>query len=454
MSFSSINPATGELLEVFEEWSETRTREVIDQVHQAWLSWRGTPFTLRAGLLRCAASVLRSNRDEFARMMATEMGKPVSGGRAEIEKCAWVCEFYADRAEKMLADEPAESDGSRAYVAFRPLGVILAVMPWNFPFWQVFRFAAPALMAGNSAVLKHSSNVPRCAITVEEIFRRAGFPSNLFRTLMISSRQVESVIGNEHIKGVTLTGSDHAGRQVAAVSGRLLKKTVIELGGSDPFIVLEDADLEEAAHAGARARCYNSGQSCVAAKRFIVLDAVYEAFMSRFTKAMAALVVGDPVREETQVGPQAREDLIRELQGQVELSVAGGAKIVLGGKPLDGRGYFYPPTILTDVKPGMPAYHEELFGPVAAVIRVKDEEEALAVANDSPYGLGGSVWTADTEKGERIAARIEAGSVSVNGRVKSDPRLPFGGIKNSGYGRELSRYGIREFVNIQTVWIK
>ncbi len=454
MSFSSINPATGELLEVFEEWSESKTREVIDQVHQAWLSWRATPFAQRTRLMKSVASVLRSNRDDFARMMAAEMGKPVSGGRAEIEKCAWVCEFYADRAEKMLADEPSESDGSKAYVAFRPLGVILAVMPWNFPFWQVFRFAAPALMAGNAAILKHSSNVPRCAMTVEEIFRKADFPPDVFRTLMISSGQVESVIANEHVRGVTLTGSDHAGRQVASVAGRLLKKTVIELGGSDPFIVLADAELDEAAHAGARARCYNSGQSCVAAKRFIVLDAVYDAFMARFTKSMAAMVMGDPMKEETQVGPQARADLIRELQAQVEASVARGAKLALGGKPLEGNGYFYPPTILTDVRPGMPAYHEELFGPVAAVIRVRDEEEALAVANDSPFGLGGSVWTSDTEKGERIAARIEAGSVSVNGRVKSDPRLPFGGIKNSGYGRELSRFGIKEFVNIQTVWIR
>ncbi|MBP1753516.1 MAG: succinate-semialdehyde dehydrogenase, partial [Geobacteraceae bacterium] len=387
-------------------------------------------------------------------LMAVEMGKPVCGGRAEIEKCAWVCDFYAERAERMLSDEPAESDGSRAYVAFRPLGVILAVMPWNFPFWQVFRFASPSLMAGNTAVLKHSSNVPRCALTVEDVFRKAGFPTDVFRTLMISSRQVTSVIENEKIRGVTLTGSDHAGRQVAATSGRLLKKTVIELGGSDPFIVLADADLDEAAHAGARARCYNSGQSCVAAKRFIVQDSIHDAFMARFKKSMAGLVVGDPLLEETQVGPQAREDLIRELQEQVESSVAKGAKIVLGGTPLHGKGYFYPPTILSDVKPGMPAYHEELFGPVAAIIRVKDEEEAIAVGNDSPFGLGGSVWTADTKKGERLAARIEAGSVSVNGRVKSDPRLPFGGIKNSGYGRELSHYGIREFVNIQTVWIK
>lgn len=454
MSFSSINPATGELLEVFDEWSESKTREVIDQVGQAWLSWRGTPIAQRAACMKKAATILRRNRDDYARLMASEMGKPVTGGRAEIEKCAWVCDFYAEKAGQMLADELAESDGSRAYVAFRPLGVILAIMPWNFPFWQVFRFAAPALMAGNAAILKHSSNVPRCALTVEEIFREAGFPSEIFRTLMISSGQVRSVIENAHVKGVTLTGSDHAGRQVAAAAGALLKKTVIELGGSDPFIVLADADLDEAAHAGARARCYNSGQSCVAAKRFIVQDSVYDAFMTRFRNAMASLVVGDPLHEETQVGPQAREDLIRELQEQVEASVAGGAKIVMGGKPLDRKGYFYPPTILTGVKPGMPAYHQELFGPVAAVIRVKDEEEAVVVANDSPYGLGGSVWTADTAKGERIAARIEAGSVSVNGRVKSDPRLPFGGIKNSGYGRELSRYGIREFVNIQTVWVK
>jgi succinate-semialdehyde dehydrogenase/glutarate-semialdehyde dehydrogenase len=454
MSFSSINPATGELLEVYDEWSESKTREVIDQTHHAWLSWRRTSFALRAECMKRAAVTLRQNKEEYARLMSVEMGKPVSGGRDEIEKCAWVCEFYAEKAERMLADEPAQSDGSRAYVSFRPLGVILAVMPWNFPFWQIFRCAAPAIMAGNAVVLKHSSNVPKCALTVEEIFQKAGFPQDVFRTLMISSAQVAPVIENERIRGVALTGSDHAGRQVAATSGRLLKKTVIELGGSDPFIVLADADLDEAAHAGAVARCYNSGQSCVAAKRFIVLEAVYDAFMTRFKNAMASLHVGDPLEEETQVGPQAREDLLKELHGQVEGSAAMGAKIVLGGKPLDRRGYFYPPTILSDVKPGMPAYHEELFGPVASVIRVKDEEEAVAVANDSPYGLGASLWTADTKKGERIAARIEAGSVSINGRVKSDPRLPFGGIKNSGYGRELSHYGIKEFVNIQTIWIK
>jgi succinate-semialdehyde dehydrogenase/glutarate-semialdehyde dehydrogenase len=454
MSFTSINPATGEIREIFAEWSESRTREVIKTVHEARLSWQETSFARRSEVMNRMAVVLRGNKDHYARLMATEMGKPVSGGRAEIEKCAWVCEFYAEKAEGMLAIEPAESDGSRAYVAFRPLGVILAVMPWNFPFWQVFRFAAPALMAGNVAVLKHSSNVPRCALAVEEAFHEAGFPADVLRTLMISSGQVHAVIENPHVRAITLTGSDHAGRQVAAAAGRMLKKAVIELGGSDPFIVLADADMDEAAHAGAKARCYNSGQSCVAAKRFIVQDAVYDGFMARFKHAMASLIVGDPLLEDTQVGPQAREDLVIELQEQVEASVAKGAKVELGGKRMIGKGYFYPPTILTGVKPGMPAYHEELFGPVAAVIRVRDEEEAIAVANDSPFGLGGSVWTRDTQRGEWIAARIEAGSVSVNGRVKSDPRLPFGGIKGSGYGRELSHYGIKEFVNIQTVWIK
>jgi succinate-semialdehyde dehydrogenase / glutarate-semialdehyde dehydrogenase len=454
MSFTSINPTTEEIREVFAEWSESKTREVVNQVHAAWFSWRETPYARRAGLMKQMAVILRSNKDRYARLMAEEMGKPVSGGRAEIEKCAWVCEFYAEKAEGMLADEQAESDGSKAYIAFRPLGVILAVMPWNFPFWQVFRFAVPALMAGNVAVLKHSSNVPLCAQAVEQIFREAGFPGEVLRTLMISSGQVNAVIENPHVKAVSLTGSDHAGRQVAAAAGRVLKKAVIELGGSDPFIVLADADLDEAAQAGAKARCYNSGQSCVAAKRFIIHDAVYDAFMGRFKHAMASMIVGDPMLEETQVGPQAREDLLLELQEQVEASVAKGAKLELGGKRLGGKGYFYPPTILTGVKPGMPAYHEELFGPVAAVIRINSEEEAIAVANDSCYGLGGSVWTRDTQKGEQIAARIEAGSISVNGRVKSDPRLPFGGIKGSGYGRELSRFGIREFVNIQTIWVK
>lgn len=454
MTLESINPATGEVLEVFEEWSAVRTKGVIADVHRAWLQWRQTPITRRGELLQEAAAVLRQNRDEYARLMTSEMGKPISEGRAEVEKCAWVCDYYAENGAGFLANEPAESDGSAAYVAFRPLGTVLAVMPWNFPFWQVFRFAAPALMAGNSTVLKHSSNVPRCALAIEELFRRAGFPENVFRTLLIGSRQVEEVIENDLVRAVSLTGSEHAGRQVAATAGRVLKKCVLELGGSDPFIVLADADLELAARTAAMARCRNSGQSCTAAKRFIIEASVYKAFMELFTKAMSSLVVGDPLDEATQVGPQAREDLLKMLHAQVMDSVAKGAELVLGGRPLERKGYFYPPTILAGVKPGMRAYHEELFGPVASVIRVQDLEQAIAVANDTPFGLGGSVWTGDTRKGIEIVSRIEAGSVFVNGLVKSDPRLPFGGVKESGYGRELSHYGIREFVNIQTVWIK
>jgi succinate-semialdehyde dehydrogenase/glutarate-semialdehyde dehydrogenase len=454
MALESINPATGELIEAFEEWSQEKTRGVIEEVDEAWLSWRRTSFARRAELMHEAAAVLRRNKEEYARIMALEMGKPIGDGRGEVEKCAWVCDFYADNAENFLADEPAESDGSKAYVAFRPIGTVLAVMPWNFPFWQVFRFAAPALMAGNTGVLKHSSNVPRCALAIEDVFRQAGFPVHVFRTLMIGSGQVEAVIENESIKAVTLTGSDIAGRKVAAKAGQMLKKTVMELGGSDPFIVLEDAVIEEAATVGAKARCINSGQSCIAAKRFIVVDGVYDRFIARFKEAMAALKVGDPLEEGVQVGPQAREDLMYELHSQVEASVEKGASVLLGGAPLDRKGYFYPPTILADLKPGMAAYHEELFGPVASVIRVRDEKEAVEVANASPFGLGGSVWTADSARGEAVAGQVEAGAVFVNGLVKSDPRLPFGGVKISGYGRELSHYGIKEFVNIQTIWVK
>ena len=444
----------GKLSETFEEWPAEKTHQVVGEVHEAWLKWRHTSFSRREELMKKAATVMRENKEEFARVMALEMGKPITEGRAEVEKCASVCDYYAVNAARFLADEPGESDGSRAYVAFRPLGVVLAVMPWNFPFWQVFRFAAPALMAGNAAVLKHSSNVPRCALAIEQLFRRAGFPENLFRTLLIGSRQVDGVIENELVKAVTLTGSAQAGRKVAATAGRMLKKSVMELGGSDPFIVLADADLEEAARTAARARCINSGQSCIAAKRFIVEDTVFLNFMEHFKKEMASLVVGDPLDQATHVGPQAREDLLRELHAQVIASVGLGAEIVLGGKPLERRGYFYPPTILAGVKPGMRAYHEELFGPVAAVIKVQDLDQMVEVANDTPFGLGGSVWTRDARKGEEVAARLEAGAVFINGQVKSDPRLPFGGVKESGYGRELSHYGIREFVNIQTVWVK
>ncbi len=454
MALETINPATGELIETFKEWSDEQVEQVVDKAHRAFVAWRGTSFAERSELMMKAAAVLREKREEYARVMALEMGKPVTEGRAEIEKCASVCEYYAQNAEKILSDEPIASDATRSYVGFRPIGVVLAVMPWNFPFWQVFRFAAPALMAGNTGILKHSSNVPRCALAIEEVFVKAGFPADVFRTLMIGSGKVDKVIENRRVMAVTLTGSDIAGRKVAGKAGQMLKKTVMELGGSDPFIVLEDADLDLAVPLAVKARCINSGQSCIAAKRFIVVDEVYEAFLQRFKAAMAALVVGDPLDDKTQVGPQARYDLMEELHGQVQASVAKGAKVALGGEPMAGPGAFYPPTILTEVTPSTPAYHEEFFGPVALVIRVKDADQALHVANDTDFGLGGSVWTRDVVKGEKIAARVESGAVFVNGMVKSDPRLPFGGIKISGFGRELSHYGIKEFVNIQTVWIR
>jgi len=452
MALESLNPATGEVLEIFTEWSDEQVVSTVEAVHDAYLKWRTTAFAERKPLMLKAADVLRQRKDEFATMMALEMGKPVVEGRAEVEKCALVCEYYAENAEQMLAPEPIESDASRSYVAFRPQGIVLAVMPWNFPFWQVFRFAAPALMAGNVGVLKHASNVPRCALAIEEVFVQAGFPADVFRTLMIGSRKVAQVIEHPYVVATTLTGSDIAGRKVAEKSGAMLKKSVMELGGSDPFIVLNDADLDLAASVAVTARCINSGQSCIAAKRFIVEDGVYESFLEKFKANMAALKVGDPCDESTQVGPQAREDLMRELHGQVEASVAKGAKVALGGVP--GEAAFYPPTILTEVCKGMPAYSEEFFGPVAIVIRVKDADEALFVANDTEFGLGGSVWTTDLEKGERVAGEIRSGAVFVNGMTKSDPRLPFGGVGISGFGRELSHYGIKEFVNIQTVWIK
>lgn len=454
MSLTSINPSTGEVLEVFEEWSDDKVRGALKEADQAFVRWRDTSFEQRSVFMKRAAHVLRENQDGYARIMALEMGKPLTQGRAEVKKCAWVCEYYADMAEEFLKDEIVGSSAGRSYVRFPPLGVVLAVMPWNFPFWQVFRFAAPALMAGNAGVLKHSSNVPRCALAIEEVFQKAGVPENVFRTLLIGSGKVDSVIEDPVIKAVTLTGSDAAGRKVAQRAGCVLKKTVLELGGSDPFIVLSDADLTECAAAAVQARTINSGQSCIAAKRFIVEDRIAGPFLSLLQKGMEALVVGDPLDDKTQVGPQAREDLMKELHAQVEKSAAMGAEVLTGGKPLDRPGYFYAPTILTGVKPGMPAFDEELFGPVAAVIRVRDQAEAVQLSNRSAYGLGASIWTRDTRYAEDLARRIEAGAVFINGIVASDPRLPFGGIKNSGYGRELSHYGIKEFVNIQTVWVK
>ena len=453
MAIESVNPATGEILETFRESTREDVDRMLAAAHAAFLEWRDTRFAARAKNMRQAATMLRTRKPDYARLMTLEMGKPIVQAEAEVEKCAWACEYYADHAEALLAEQPRQTDASRSYVRFDPLGVVLAVMPWNFPFWQVFRFAAPALMAGNAAVLKHASNVPRCALTIEEIFRDAGFPRGLFATALIGSSAVPALIADRRVAAVTLTGSDHAGSQVAQHAGRELKKTVLELGGSDPFIVLADADLAAAANTAADARLVNSGQSCIAAKRFIVVDAVADRFLDRFVQELRSRCVGDPLARETQVGPQARVDLRDALHRQVEESVKRGATLVLGGQVPSGKGAFYPATLLTAVDKGMPAFDEETFGPVAAVIRAKDEADAVRLANDSQFGLGASLWTQDRARAERMAAQIEAGSVFVNGLVKSDPRLPFGGIKRSGYGRELSEYGIREFVNIKTVWI-
>ena len=448
-----MNAATGEVLETFREIGREDVDRLLATAHAAFLEWRDARYAGRAKNMRQAATILRTRKPDYARLMTLEMGKPIVQSEAEIEKCAWACEYYANHAEALLAEQPRQTDASRSYVRFDPLGVVLAVMPWNFPFWQVFRFAAPALMAGNAAVLKHASNVPRCALTIEEIFRDAGFPRGLFATALLGSPAVPALIADRRVAAVTLTGSDHAGSQVAQHAGRELKKAVLELGGSDPFIVLADADLAAAASTAADARLVNSGQSCIAAKRFIVVEAVADRFLDRFVQELRSRRVGDPLARETHVGPQARVDLRDALHQQVEESVKRGAKLLLGGQVPPGPGAFYPATLLTAVDKGMPAFDEETFGPVAAVIRAKDEADAVRLANDSQFGLGASLWTQDRARAERMAAQIEAGSVFVNGLVKSDPRLPFGGIKRSGYGRELSEYGIREFVNIKTVWI-
>jgi len=453
MSIQSINPATGDVLETLEPTSPQQIQSVLASAHAAFLEWRTQPFARRSALMHAAARELRARKDEYAVTMTREMGKPIVQAEAEVEKCAGTCDYYAEHAEAFLREQPRETDASRSYVRFDPLGVVLAVMPWNFPFWQVFRFAAPALMAGNAGILKHASNVPRCALAIEEVFRRAGFPEGLFRTVLVDSGTVKGLIADPRIVAVTLTGSERAGQAVAQQAGHELKKTVLELGGSDPFVVLADADVDVAARAAAEARLINSGQSCIAAKRFIVVEPVADRFLERFKSELAARRMGDPTARDTQVGPQARVDLRDELHRQVEESVKRGARVLLGGQVPAGKGAFYPPTLLAAVDRGMPAFDEETFGPVAAVIRSKDEADALRLANDSPFGLGAALWTKDLARAERLAAQIEAGAVFVNGVVKSDPRLPFGGIKRSGYGRELSEYGIREFVNIKSVWI-
>ena len=452
---NSINPATNEEIKTYPEMNKDQIDKIINESHLAFLEWKKTEFSQRTVLMKKAAEVLRSNKDDWAKVMTLEMGKPINQARGEVEKCAWVCDYFAENAENFLEDEIIKSDASKSFVAYNPLGVILAVMPWNFPFWQVFRFAAPNLMAGNAGVLKHSSNVTGCALAIEKIFKEAGFPENLFRTLIVSSKGIKSVIENKHISAVTLTGSVPAGKAVASMAGSVLKKTVLELGGSDPYLVLEDADLEKTADTCVTSRLINGGQSCIAAKRFIVVEQVYDKFEKLFVEKMKGKKMGDPFDENNYLGPQARNDLRDELHLQVTKSVEKGAKLLLGGKIPNLDGAYYPPTVLSGVVSGMPAFDEELFGPVAALIKVKDEKEGIKIANDTNFGLGAAVFTSDMEKGERIAREeLQAGACFVNEFVKSDPRLPFGGIKESGYGRELSPFGIKEFVNIKTVYIK
>jgi len=452
--FTSINPATGKEIASYEEMQPAEVAHIIEKTHAAFLDWRKKSFSERAQPMKAAAKILRDRAEAFGKLMAEEMGKPVSDGIAEAQKCALGCDYFAENAEKFLAREEIKTDAAKSFVTYRPLGVVLAVMPWNFPFWQVFRFVAPGLMAGNAGVLKHASNVQGSALAIEGILREAGFPENLFRTLVVSSRQVDAILENPLICAATLTGSDAAGRAVASKAGAMLKKTVLELGGSDAYVVLDDADLDKAATISAKGRLVNAGQSCIAAKRFIVTEKTRTRFEALFVAKMRAITFGDPMDKNTKIGPMARHDLRDALHAQVEKSIAKGAKCLLGGAIPSGPGAYYPPTVLTDVKKGMPAYEEELFGPVASVITVKNEEEALKTANDSVFGLGGAVLSADRARAERLAAEvIEAGSVFVNEAVKSDPRLPFGGIKQSGYGRELSVHGIREFVNVKTVYV-
>ncbi len=455
MALQVINPATEEVVNTYTEYRLEDVQEILKKSHQAFLDWKKTTFAERAKLMKNAAQILEENGDEYARLMALEMGKPVSDGQAEAKKCAWVCNYYAENAESFLQEEMIETDASRSFVCFQPLGVVLAVMPWNYPFWQVFRFAAPGLMAGNAGVLKHASNVPGCALAIEEVFLKAGFPEYLFKSLLIGSKEVSAILENPIVKAATLTGSTPAGKSVARKAGEMLKKTVLELGGSDPYVILDDADLDEAVPICIKSRLLNSGQSCIAAKRFIVTEPLREAFEKKYVELMDKVIVGDPLKAETEVGPMARVDLRDELHEQVVRSIAEGAKCLLGGKRPEGKGAYYPPTVLTDVKKGSPAYDDELFGPVASIIPVKDEAEAIRVANDTSFGLGAAVFTRDSARGERIAAEeLDAGCCFVNSFVKSDPRLPFGGVKESGYGRELASYGIKEFVNIKTVWVK
>ena len=451
----AINPVNGEVIKEYEELTIQEVEKLIDDMNKEQIKWRRTTFSDRSSLMRKAAEILRENVDKYGELMALEMGKPIKGGRSEANKCAWVCDYYAEKAEEFLKPEIVETSANKSFVSYQPLGIVFAVMPWNFPLWQVFRFAAPALMAGNAGLLKHSPNVPGCALAIEEVFKKAGFPKNIFRSLIIDVNLAKKIIENPLIRAVTLTGSTRAGKAVAAEAGAVIKKCVLELGGSDPYIILEDALIEDSVQTSVASRLINSGQSCIAAKRFIIVEKVYVEFERLFVEEMKKYKMGNPLEEDTNIGPLARFDLRDELHRQVTESVEKGAKILLGGEIPDLPGAYYPQTVLTNLLKGMPAFDEELFGPVASLIKVKDEEEAIKVANETVFGLGAAIFTKDIKKGERIATEdLEAGACFVNEFVRSDPRLPFGGIKESGYGRELSHHGIKEFMNIKTVYIK
>lgn len=454
MSIDVINPVNNEKLRSYTEMNDREVDSIIEAVDEAHQQWKEVSFSRRRELMRNASTILKENIDQYARLMTEEMGKIYNQGISEVEKCAWVCEYYAENAEKFLQNENIETDASKSFVTYQPLGTVLAIMPWNFPLWQVFRFAAPGLMAGNTGVLKHASNVPGCAMAIEDVFKKAGFPDNVFRSLMIGSSKVDRVIENDKIKAVTITGSTGAGKAVAKKAGEVMKKAVLELGGSDPYVILADADLEETVKSCVTGRLINSGQSCIAAKRFIVVEEIADKFEEMFVEEMRSRKMGNPMDDDTAIGPMARTDLRDQIHQQVQKSIENGAKCILGGEIPDKKGAWYPATILKDVKPGMPAYEDEIFGPVASIIRVKDEDEAIRIANDTVFGLGAAVFTTDKEKGERIAStQLNAGCCFVNAFVKSDPRLPFGGVKQSGFGRELSHFGIKEFVNIKTVYV-
>jgi succinate-semialdehyde dehydrogenase/glutarate-semialdehyde dehydrogenase len=453
MSITSINPATGEKLKDFAAFDEKEIEKRLQRAELAFEHHRRNAIPVRAELMLAAASLLEREKTELARIITLEMGKLLKAAIEEVERCARGCRYYAENAERFLEDEPAQTSAARSFVRYEPLGAVLAIMPWNFPFWQVFRFAAPALMGGNVALLKHAANVPQCALAIEDIFCRAGFAEGVFQTLLIGADQVEKMISDSRVKAVTLTGSDHAGSAVAATAGREIKKTVLELGGSDPFIVMSTADLENAISTGVKARTINSGQSCIAAKRFFLADAIYDKYLDAFVQRMRMLKIGDPLEDSTDIGPLATEQILTGVHEQVQKTIGAGAKLLTGGNRVAGPGFFYEPTVLVDVPKNSPAYREEVFGPVASVFRVRDEAEAIDLANDHVFGLGASVWTNDAKQQELFVSELETGMVFINAMVASDPRLPFGGVKRSGFGRELGAVGMREFMNTKTVWI-